>query len=64
MTHKDYEAIAKVLRASKPRKVDDPFKVWENCLATFIYELEKDNARFDRKRFMDAAGVFDREVTK
>lgn len=60
MTKKDYELIAKVLRMQKPAsKEKAPYLhfQWETIVAQFSLELEENNSRFDRSRFLKACGI-------
>jgi len=50
MTRKDYELIARVIDRAKFNNIDQLAR----DLAT---ELEKENPRFDRARFLSACGV-------
>lgn len=68
MTRRDYVMIAAALRDSKPYKCElTPDGEYANPLCTqwaktarqIAYELAEDNPRFDKQRFLDAAGVED-----
>lgn len=63
MTRKDYEAIAAALRASAHKEAGDAL-VYDSkrlqhrsCCAYVADALARDNARFNRERFMAACGV-------
>lgn len=67
MTRKDYERFARMIRdrVAIIRKMDDPQSEWArgafDSLALlardFADDAERDNPRFDRKRFMSACGL-------
>ncbi len=55
MTRKDYVLIAEALRESRPQM--GGIEGW-NCAAIGVADaLARDNPRFDRERFLKAAGV-------
>ena len=51
MTKRDYELIANVLRYNLPEDTRAAI-VW-----AFIFNLERENPRFNAARFMDACGL-------
>lgn len=67
MTKKDYEAIAKGIKNSLPicdnEKINprafknDFFKQARRTASYIADELQRDNARFNRQRFLKACGV-------
>ena len=61
MTKKDYELIAGQFKFSlqASRSTNDGSSKWLEGLAQDLaVELEKDNSRFDRMRFLEACGVY------
>lgn len=62
MTRKDYVLIAAALKATyRPQLVDDHTRGINDGVAaaaeSLAIELKRDNPRFDRERFLKAAGV-------
>lgn len=55
MTRKDFELIAKVLKGSENRIIDD--LALEGLAETFADYLTDTNPNFDRARFLTACGV-------
>ncbi len=55
MTRKDYRIIANVLRNYRPFVSDE--NDYLLLVNLFCSELKEENIRFDRSKFMDAAGV-------
>ena len=55
MTRKDYRIIANVLRNYRPFVSDETNYLL--LVNLFCSELKEENIRFDRSKFMDAAGV-------
>ena len=69
MTRKDYVALARALSLTKPKHDDGKRPAghghlhgarsqWEHDLTVVCNALEADNPRFDRTRFLEAAGYF------
>lgn len=56
MTRRDFELIAEVL-ATTTRGPDCPAPLADHIAAVFAIELDATNPRFDRERFLRAAGV-------
>ncbi len=56
MTRKDYVLISDVLRDALDSIIDD--MALEALASRFADELALDNPRFDRERFLAAAGVY------
>lgn len=55
MTRKDYEAIAKALKASKPARTNvQGFAVWQGCVRNMVDCISLDNIRFDADKFFKA----------
>lgn len=55
---KDYVLIAEVLRAVRPNTADEAMHVqWVYDTRALADALGRDNPRFDRDRFLKAAGV-------
>ena len=59
MTRKDYVLIAAALAKAKPARWHDGAQTAQHCAdCTYIADaLAQDNPRFDRERFLKAAGV-------
>lgn len=63
MTKKDYELIARALKAARvSNTLDDPNKALynngiDNAVALMARVLAQDNPRFNRERFLIACGV-------
>jgi hypothetical protein len=51
MTRKDYQTLAKVVRANQNNM---PYNALAYLIGTLSNELQADNPRFDRDRFWDA----------
>ena len=63
MTRKDYVVLARALSLTKPKHDDgEPRAQWEHDLTVVCNALAADNPRFDRTRFLQAAGYFTQEV--
>jgi hypothetical protein len=54
MTRKDYVMIAKTIKGHIDGKDDH---VMRGFALSMVIELQKDNPRFDRGRFLEACGV-------
>ena len=54
MTRKDYIMIAKTIKGHTDGKEDH---VMRGFALSMVIELQKDNPRFDRARFLTACGV-------
>lgn len=61
MTRKDYEAIAEVIRAERGRVSEDQEWALDRLTERLADVFGRDNPRFDRDRFLRAAGVEVRE---
>jgi hypothetical protein len=62
MSKKDYINLSNALRSVKPvlNTTDCPiFIEWLKCCQQIAVACQRDNARFDRKRFMMACGLQD-----
>lgn len=60
MTRKDYELLAEVIRTSRKVTTGETVLVSVEHLAnTLATELEIENPRFDRARFLSACGLED-----
>lgn len=66
MSKKDYIILARALKESRPEKVtpyDERYHgaliAWNVTVENITYELAKDNNRFNRNKFMSAAGYND-----
>ena len=60
MTRKDYELLAEVIRTSRKVTTGETALVSVEHLAnTLATELEIENPRFDRARFLSACGLED-----
>lgn len=67
MTRKDYVAIAGVLKSEQPCTLDEytsasaqtrgSYDEWGTICIAMASMLARDNARFDRARFLKACGV-------
>lgn len=64
MTRKDYELIARALRSSRLHlpAMDPQYRVgakdqWETTVEEVADELERENPRFDRNKFLIACGM-------
>lgn len=59
MTRKDYEKLAAAMKHCKPESHVDPIAdyQWQADVQAIAGVLAADNPRFDRKRFLAAAGV-------
>jgi hypothetical protein len=57
MTRKDYEAIALTLRCSYANDPGATIEYFEALCNRFAFNLQQDNPRFDRARFLAACGV-------
>jgi hypothetical protein len=56
-TQKHYEAIARILKNTKPHAEEyDALKRWNIIVETFVSEFSAGNERFKRQAFKDAAG--------
>jgi len=61
MTRKDYIAIAAAFRVERPGKVDASlYYQWHKDLLSITDVLQYDNPRFNRERFLRAAGAIER----
>ena len=59
MTRKDFEVVAKALKAAKPDR-EDGFYVavqWRRTVAEMAAALALTNGRFNRDRFLRACGM-------
>jgi hypothetical protein len=70
MTRKDYVVLARALSLTKPTHVGPAgygharaLAQWVNDLTAICNVLKADNPRFDRSRFLAAAGHFTEEVS-
>jgi hypothetical protein len=62
MTRQHYELIASIFRGTKPLEenyenvdeFDARYVQWGVVVLAFAIQLDSDNERFDRKRFLDA----------
>lgn len=59
MTRKDYVALAAALLHARPANSGVQRDQWEKDVLTVADVLGRDNARFDRMRFVNAAGIED-----
>lgn len=62
MTRKDYVALAAALKAAMPSgelAFHREFKQWMHDCKHVADALQRDNARFDRERFLTACGIED-----
>lgn len=62
MSRKDYVALAAALAVNKPRAngaapVDAATEVWKRTVHSVADTLAFENARFNRRRFLEAAGI-------
>jgi hypothetical protein len=65
MTKTDYELIARTLKENEPPidwgYEDDTIKVaheyWQTCVEQFSRDLEQDNPRFSKTKFLQACGI-------
>lgn len=60
MTRKDYIAIASALNVESPTRTNNPMMTQESfkrIVQNIADVLQADNPRFDRKRFLQAAGL-------
>ncbi len=57
MTRKDYVLIAAALNTARVQVQDTPAEMHGTCARFIADELARDNPRFDRSRFLKAAGV-------
>ncbi len=59
MTKKDYETIAKIIAQVQRefRGVEDGVNALRDVAVFLASDLERDNPRFDRERFLKACGV-------
>ena len=63
MTKNDYILLARALQSSKPQ-INETYNeryhgaliAWNVTVENIAYELAKDNERFNRNRFLSAAG--------
>lgn len=62
MTRKDYQLIAQILRKSRAPHMDT--ETLNELAYTFADELEWENPRFDRKRFLVASGALDEQMSE
>ena len=57
MTRKDFEAIARALKASRPDPTDErKIDQWNETFYAMVSEVEKTNANFNYDRFAAACG--------
>lgn len=57
MTRKDYIALAAALKDEQPNPESVTHACWNNNVLAVANVLQDDNPRFDRERFLRAAGV-------
>lgn len=62
MTRKDYQLIAQILRQSRAPHMDT--ETLNELAYTFADNLEWENPRFDRKRFLAASGALDEHIAQ
>ncbi|MFU8771981.1 MAG: hypothetical protein ACNA8H_06140 [Anaerolineales bacterium] len=62
MTRKDFEAIARALRSSRPNPTDESaaglvrLRQWNDTFYAMVSEIEKTNGNFNYDRFAKACG--------
>ena len=61
MTKKDYEAIARAVRQVKPYEAQNVKDAVDKVILAISDTFERDNQRFDRKRFLEAIGFYESE---
>jgi hypothetical protein len=57
MTRKDYVLIAAAFKRSQPNDGPAAYRVWQAAACALADDLVSTNPRFDRERFLKAAGV-------
>lgn len=60
MTKKDYVQLAGAFQRSKPliEDIEEPiFATWILCVQEVADVLERDNSKFDRRRFLETCGI-------
>jgi len=69
MTRKDYVVLARALSTTKPTRVGPAGYAFARIRAQWVHDLmvvcnalEADNPRFERRRFLQAAGYFTQEA--
>ena len=59
MTRKDYVATADILEVLVATATDESFPDIQDAVDAFAEMFANDNPRFDRKRFVEACGIFE-----
>ena len=57
MTKKDFIALAAALKHTKPSPYVGEYRMWRDCVIAVLEVCAKDNAKFDRWKFINACGV-------